>query len=369
MPCSVLVAAADPATGRPPLLSHSFDTPGGVDFRLVSIEAAATPAGGPRPIFRYEEESLPRFRGGSRGDIPEYATEHSEDEATYTAEQIGELPPHDGPTFAYVEAASGIANTAGVMVAECTCSAVFGALPRGSAGGRALMGYMELTRLALERCATAREAILLMGGLAVDHGFYGNTTELGGAAESLCVIDTTEAWVFHVLADDTGASAVWAAQKLQPGHVAACCNMFAIREMNLDDTDHFLLSDSALHIAKRLGLWDPASGAPFDFAACYSAGEARHRHYSGRRHWRALSLLAPSLALPAHYEDLLVDPRTYPFSVMPDRSISRFDLFAIMRDTYAGTDFDLSTQPAAGKKTISIPQHLPRSVVWALHCV
>lgn len=167
------------------------------------------------------------------------------------------------------------------MLAECTCSAVFGALPRGTAGGQAMLGYMELTRLALERCATAREAIQLMGALAEEHGFHGNTTDLGGAAESLCIIDTTEAWVFHILADDTGSSAIWAAQRLEPGHAAACCNMFVIRAMVPEDTDRFLMSASALQVATRLGLWDPAGGAPFDFAACYSAGEARHRHYSG----------------------------------------------------------------------------------------
>ena len=33
------------------------------------------------------------------------------------------------------------------------------------------------------------------------------------------MIDKTEAWVFHVLCDDTGASAVWAAQRLEPDHV------------------------------------------------------------------------------------------------------------------------------------------------------
>lgn len=116
----------------------------------------------------------------------------------------------------------------------------------------------------------------------------------------------------------------------------------------MSNSDRFLLSDSALEVASRLGLWDPSSGAPFDFAACYSAGEARHLHYSGRRHWRALSLLAPSLGLSPYYEDLLLGAPTYPFSVVPDRPIDRTDFFAIMRDTYTGTKFDLAAQPAAG---------------------
>jgi hypothetical protein len=242
MPCSVLVAARS-SEGRAPLLSHSFDTPGGVDFRLVRVPAAASSTvPSQRPIFRYEEERLPRFCGGARGPIAAYEEEEEEEGGDPEPERIGQLPPYDGPTYGYWEAASGIANTAGLMIAECTCSAVFGALPRGSAGGQALLGYMELTRIALERCATARSAVQLMGGLAVEHGFYGNTTELPGAAESLVVIDTSEAWVFHILADDSGASAIWAAQQLPTGHFAAVCNMFVIREMDLADGENFCCS-------------------------------------------------------------------------------------------------------------------------------
>jgi dipeptidase len=42
----------------------------------------------------------------------------------------------------------------------------------------------------------------------------------GEGGEALTVIDKNEAWVFHVLADDTGTSAVWAAQRLQEGYVS-----------------------------------------------------------------------------------------------------------------------------------------------------
>ena len=99
-----------------------------LEGRQATEEVAQFGGSGCRPIFRYEEESLPRFRGSSRGDIPAYAAELPADDATYTVEQIGELPgPHcaDGEVFDYVEAASGIANSAGLMLAECTCSAVF----------------------------------------------------------------------------------------------------------------------------------------------------------------------------------------------------------------------------------------------------
>jgi dipeptidase len=148
--------------------------------------------------------------------------------------------------------------------------------------------------------------------------------------------------------------------------------MFVIRAMDLADVDgpreHFLLSPTAREVAGRVGLWHP--GTPFDFAALFSAGEARHRFYSGRRQWRGLSLFAPSLQLspwyddPAHdaatidrlaisrYDDLLFPESgepAYPFSVPVEaQPLQRQDLMRIMRDTYEGTEFDLSTQPAAG---------------------
>lgn len=62
------------------------------------------------------------------------------------------------------------------------------------------------------------------GDLATELGFYaadwrGGDFSRGEAGEAMTVIDKNEAWVFHVLADDTGASAVWAAQRLEPDHV------------------------------------------------------------------------------------------------------------------------------------------------------
>ena len=58
-------------------------------------------------------------------------------------------------------------------------------------GGKALMSVDALSRIGLERCATARCAIQTMGDVAVQYGYYG-AGSFEGSAESLMVIDPNE---------------------------------------------------------------------------------------------------------------------------------------------------------------------------------
>merc|ERR1719401_2230478 len=105
--------------------------------------------------------------------------------------------------------------------------------------------------IALERCKTARCALNLMGELAVNHGgFYGEDTRVDAGGEALVVADPTEAWVFHILADPTGKSAIWAAQRVPDDHIAWVPNTFVIREMDLD-SDGFMLSPNAGSVARE----------------------------------------------------------------------------------------------------------------------
>ena len=166
-----------------------------------------------------------------------------------------------------------------VGLGESTCSGVFVAASVG-VGGKALLSIDQLSQIAMERARTAREAITIMGDLAVQYGFYGESMSFEGGSESLVVIDPNEGWVFHILADPTGASAIWAAARIPDDSVAVVANMFSIRIFDLEDSENFLASPRIWEIAEEQGLYKP--GDPKDFTKTFSDGEYAHKYYSGR---------------------------------------------------------------------------------------
>jgi len=75
-----------------------------------------------------------------------------------------------------------------------------------------------------------------MGSYGEQYGFYG-ANSFEGSAESLLVADKEEAWVFHILPDDTGRKAIWAAQRVPDDGFATVDNVFVIRDIDFDSDD------------------------------------------------------------------------------------------------------------------------------------
>ena len=112
---------------------------------------------------------------------------------------IGHIPEVP-TTFGYFEQTYGAIRQAGGHRRDRRAAACL-AQPAGH-GGKALMSVDTLTQLAMERAETARAAVLLMGQLSGQCGFYG-AGSFEDAAESLLVSDPNEGWIFHILPDDT----------------------------------------------------------------------------------------------------------------------------------------------------------------------
>lgn len=159
-----------------------------------------------------------------------------------------------------------------------------------------------------------------------------------------------------MMPDDTGASAIWVAQRVPDDHITVVANAFVIGEVNMADSANFLGSANLFDVAVRNNLWSPDSGKPFNFATTY--GTDRHETSYGctRRVWRVLTKAAPSL-LPVFsaYTDGLQTfgfgadgSQPYPFSVKPDQPLTIQDVMNMNRDQYEGTDFDMSASLDGG---------------------
>ena len=177
-----------------------------------------------------------------------------------------------------------------------------------------------------------------MGQLAEKYGYNDN-------GESLMVIDPREGWIFQILPDDTGASAVWVAQRVGDNEVGAVTNAFTVRTVDFSNNSTFLFSANIRDVAARATNW--TKGTPLDFTAKFSAGE-ESRFYSGRRMWSAYQLLAPATLFSPSYDDFNRD-KPYPATVaVRQKSLNTTALFRVMRDYYQDTPFDLTTGLAAG---------------------
>jgi dipeptidase len=214
--------------------------------------------------------------------------------------------------------------------------------------GDAVWDVANLQRIAMERCKTARCAIELMGKLATEDGYYGSNDppETGAgmyeeSGEALTIIDPEESWVFHILPDNTGKSAIWAAQRLQPDHFAVVANKFIIRKFDFNDKENFLGTPNMREIAVEAGFW-PKNRTDFDFALAFAPDAGSAPGWADRRTWHLFNWVAPALKLSP------TGPEEYPFSVKVEKKLSVHDIMAMNRDHFEGTEFDLAHNAAAG---------------------
>ena len=345
--CSTVLVGKDASFDGKVMTSHSDDGEGRNDPRIMYVPPGDIPSKAPV----YPDVGYPRYVGYDRG--PDYFPTSNSPCCTHPIGHV-HVPKEfissstNGRTFGYLDGNYGILNDVGLQVGgESTCSAVFASVAKGEVNGTALFSIQELNRMALQYTQTARDAIRLMGYMAETHGFYGPSENSEGSGESLMVADANEGFVFHILPDDTGTSAVWVAQRVPDNHVTVVTNMFTIRTVDLNDQHNFIGSDYMYTVAKRQRIWIP--NTKLDFTKVFSNGEYAHKFYSGRRMWGLFRNIAPSQHLQPNYsQDLRLQP-AYPWSMAPDKKkLTVQDIMSLHRYHYQNTTFDLSTGVGAG---------------------
>lgn len=266
------------------------------------------------PAESYERDTLMNIYNGRMH------TEFVNDQTRLTVK--GQIP-QVRRTFAFMDTAYPCMNEKQLGIGETTISG-----RRELENPKGMFMIEELERVALQRCTTARDAIRLMGELILKYGY-------ADSGECLTIADPNEVWHFEVFGEGKEkVGGVWAAVRIPDDHVGVSANISRIGTLNLKDPDHCMASANVFDVAKKLGYWDGKE--PFKFWKAYSGKNyfGEEKSFSVREHF-ILNALAPSLKLDFNAEEL-------PISVKPDKQVSVTDVMALLRETYEGTDLDVT---------------------------
>ncbi len=232
---------------------------------------------------------------------------------------MGEIP-EAAHTYAYLNTGYPCLNEKQVAIGETTFSG-----PDTLINAAGWFTIEELERVALQRCDNARDAIRLMGALAEQYGY-------GDSGECLTVADKNEVWQFEIVGvgmDKIGAA--WAAQRIPDDHVAVSANIPRIGRIDRKNPD-IMASSNVEKVALDNGLWD--GKGEFVFWKAYNSDYGAGKNFNDREYF-LLNYFAPSLKLTYDMDEL-------PFSVKPEKPVDIREVMALFRETYEGTDFDMT---------------------------
>ncbi|MBU4394064.1 MAG: C69 family dipeptidase [Proteobacteria bacterium] len=333
--CTTLLVTKEASKDGSVMVGHSDDSEL-FDQRLVQVPAADHKPGSLRPVYydasamgdkpQYHTYELRRYVGTDRGPV------YDEPDRPQSI-PLGYIPQVEH-TYSYFEGSYAIMNEHQVMFGECTDGTK---LQPDPVPGKLIFYSAELSRVAAERCTTARQAVELIGSLIETYGYY-------GTGETLPIGDTKEGWVIEMAPSPEGTGGLWVAKKVPEGEVFFAANELRIREIDPGDPNTLYSKD--LHaIAQKHGWWKPEDGK-LDWLRTVSLGEYSHPYYSLRRVWRLQSRVAPSKAQSPWVKNGFT--KKFPFSIKPDQKLSARDVMGLYRDYYQGTEFDLSKGVTAG---------------------
>ena len=225
-----------------------------------------------------------------------------------------------------------------------------------------LLDYFSLMRLALQRSATAREAIGCMAALVEEYGY-------NSSGESITVCDPNAAWLMEIIGkgpDRKGA--VWVALRIPDDCICAHANLSRIRQFPLEKKRSFksISSKSLRHInrpevecvyahdvitlARELGYYSGADDG-FSFRDAYCPIDFENVRYADARVWSFFRHHTADDEMDKYlpYINGHFDQCDHlPLWIKPNQPLSLRDLQADMRDHFEGTPLDMTADMTAG---------------------
>ena len=311
---------------------------------------------GAAPECRVHRIPAMDFEDGAMAPVYYGLQDASKEFGTY-GEIIGYVP-QVRHTYAYFHSGYSHINEYQLAIGESTMSQK-PELQVDRNNGRQIMTIEQAMVFALQRCKTAREAIIEITSLIDKYGFL---PSCGPESEALCIADPNEAWVLEVFSvgpdwdpESGEAGAIWAAQRVPEDHIAVVPNWSIIKEINIKDKDNFYASKNYMQEAIDRGWYNPKAGKPFIWQEAYSPVP---REWGVSRFWLFFSSFAPNFKdwpdktahTPFHVNrpyTQYIEPLSYfPFSIKPEKKLSVQDVIAFQRALFDGTIYDMTLDKA-----------------------
>ena len=207
-----------------------------------------------------------------------------------------------------------------------------------------ILGYDNVMQLALQRCRTAREAILEMGRLMDEYGYC-------DSGETFSVCDPDEAWIMEVIGKGPGRKgAVWVALRVPDDALCAHANQSRIRKIPFKDKENCLYSKDVVSFAREMGYFS-GEQQDFSFREAYCPFDFEHMRLCEPRVWSIFRHHTD----PAYMDSFLPYLNgqfdvcdELPLWIKPDKPVTLQEVMADMRDHFEGTPLDMTQDVMAG---------------------
>ena len=223
-----------------------------------------------------------------------------------------------------------------------------------------LLDYFSLMRLALQRSATAREAIRCMAELMEQYGY--NST-----GESITICDPNEAWIMEVVGKGPGRNgAVWVALRIPDDCICAHANLSRIRQFPVEKKGKYasissrnlkqinrpevecVYSADVITFAREKGFFS-GKDEDFSFRDAYCPIDFENVRYADARVWSFFRHHRTDMDQYLPYINGDFEQCDHlPLWVKPDQPLSLRDLQRDMRDHFEGTPLDMTADMTAG---------------------
>lgn len=234
-----------------------------------------------------------------------------------------------------------------------------------------MIDYGSLMFVALQRSATAREAIKNIAQLVEEYGYYSD-------GESFSISDPNEVWMMELIGKgytprydkklkttvNADKGAVWVAVRIPDGYISAHANQARIttfpladgvksitsRQFDLLDVPSLevIYSHDVIEVARRKNYFSGADEA-FSFSDAYAPVDFGGARFCEARVW---SLFRKVNSNMDQYQDYAMGydlENRMPLFIKPDRKLTPQDLMNFKRDHLEGTEFDMSQDAGAGE--------------------